>query len=230
VSAFVARAREVGAITVLDACQSVPHLPVNVAELGVDFVAFSAHKMLGPTGVGALWGRKELLNALPPSIFGGSAIKIVTMETTTFLDAPQRFEPGTQPVAQAVGMAAAATYLGDLGMDAVAEHESRIAAVLREGVDGIPGVRLLGPVKAPLGVLGLAAFSVDGVHPHDVGQVLDDRGIAVRVGHHCAQPLHRRLGLTGSTRASGHVYTSEDDARALLEVLATVPSFFGVTA
>lgn len=229
VAAFVARAREVGAMTVLDACQSVPHLPVSVTELGVDFAAFSAHKMLGPTGVGALWGRRELLNAMPPSIFGGSAIKIVTMETTTFLDAPQRFEPGTQPVAQAIGMAAAGNYLADLGMDAVAEHERRIGALLREGVSEIPGVKLLGPVDAPFGVLGLAAFSVDGIHPHDVGQVLDDRGIAVRVGHHCAQPLHRRLGLTGSTRASGHVYTSEDDVRTLLEALATVPSFFGVS-
>lgn len=216
-------------MTVLDACQSVPHLPVSVTELGVDFAAFSAHKMLGPTGVGALWGRRELLNAMPPSIFGGSAIKIVTMETTTFLDAPQRFEPGTQPVAQAIGMAAAGNYLADLGMDAVAEHERRIGALLREGVSEIPGVKLLGPVDAPFGVLGLAAFSVDGIHPHDVGQVLDDRGIAVRVGHHCAQPLHRRLGLTGSTRASGHVYTSEDDVRTLLEALATVPSFFGVS-
>jgi len=229
VAAFAARAREVGAVTVLDACQSVPHLPVSVAELGVDFAAFSAHKMLGPTGVGALWGRKALLDALPPSIFGGSAIKVVTMETTTFLDAPQRFEPGTQPVAQAVGMAAAANYLANLGMNEVAAHERRIAEILRNGVAAIPGVRLLGPVDAPHGVLGLAAFAVEGIHPHDVGQVLDDRGIAVRVGHHCAQPLHRRLGLTGSTRASGHVYTSEDDAYALLEVLATVPSFFGVT-
>ena len=228
VAAFVARAREVGAITVLDACQSVPHLPVSVKELGVDFVAFSAHKMLGPTGVGALWGRSELLNALPPSIYGGSAIKVVTMDTTTWLDAPQRFEPGTQPVAQAVGMAAAARYLGDLGMDNVAEHERRIGAILREGVDAMPGVRLLGPVTSPHGVLGLAAVAVEGVHAHDVGQVLDDQGIAVRVGHHCAQPLHRRLGLTGSTRASGHVYTSEDDVRAFLDVLATVPSFFGV--
>jgi len=229
VAAIVARAREVGAVTVLDACQSVPHLPVNVAKLGVDFAAFSGHKMLGPTGVGALWGRKELLDALPPSLYGGSAIKVVTMETTTWLDAPQRFEPGTQPVAQAVGMAAAAQYLGDLGMTAVAEHERRIGAILRKGVTEIPGVRLLGPVDAPHGVLAIAAVAVDGVHPHDVGQVLDDRGIAVRVGHHCAQPLHRRLGLAGSTRASGHVYTTEDEARAFLEVLATVPSFFGVT-
>jgi len=229
VATIVARAREVGAVTVLDACQSVPHLPVSVTELGVDFAAFSGHKMLGPTGVGALWGRKELLDALPPSLYGGSAIKIVTMENTTWLDAPQRFEPGTQPVAQAIGMAAAAQYLGDLGMTAVAEHERRIGAILREGVTEIPGVRLLGPVDAPHGVLAIATVAVDGVHPHDVGQVLDDRGIAVRVGHHCAQPLHRRLGLAGSTRASGHVYTTEDEARAFLEVLATVPSFFGVT-
>jgi cysteine desulfurase/selenocysteine lyase len=229
VDAFVSRAQAVGAFTVLDACQSVPHLPVNVAELGVDFLAFSAHKMLGPTGVGALWGRKELLDALPPSIYGGSAIKVVTMETTTWLEAPQRFEPGTQPVAQAVGMAAAARYLGALGMEEVAVHEQRIATILREGVAAIPGVNLIGPVSAPGGVLGLAAVTVDGVHAHDVGQVLDDRGIAVRVGHHCAQPLHRRLGVTGSTRASAHVYTSEDDARAFLDVLASVPSFFGVT-
>jgi cysteine desulfurase/selenocysteine lyase len=228
VAAFVARARAVGAITVLDACQSVPHLGAAVSDLGVDFLAFSAHKMLGPTGVGALWGRSELLNALPPSIHGGSAIKVVTMEETTWLDAPQRFEPGTQPVAQAVGMAAAARYLTALGMDTVAEHEHRIGAILRQGVAQIPGVRLIGPVDSPNGVLGIAAVAVDGVHAHDVGQVLDDAGIAVRVGHHCAQPLHRRLGLTGSTRASGHVYTSEDDARAFLDVLATVPSFFGV--
>jgi cysteine desulfurase/selenocysteine lyase len=228
VHAFVRRAREVGALTVLDACQSVPHLPVDVQRLGVDFLAFSAHKMLGPTGVGALWGRKRLLDAMPPSIFGGSAIKVVTMETTTFLEAPQRFEPGTQPVAQAIAMAEAARYLGGLGMDAVAEHERGIGRILREGVAEMPGVRLLGPVDAPHGVLGIASVAVEGVHAHDVGQVLDDRGIAVRVGHHCAQPLHRRLGLTGSTRASAHVYTSEDDARAFLEALATVPSFFGV--
>jgi len=228
VAAVVARARAVGAITVLDACQSVPHLGASVNDLGVDFLAFSAHKMLGPTGVGALWGRSELLNALPPSIYGGSAIKVVTMEQTTWLDAPQRFEPGTQPVAQGVGMAAAARYLSDLGMDSVVDHERRIGAILRQGVTEIPGVRLLGPVDSPNGVLGIAAVAVDGVHAHDVGQVLDDAGIAVRVGHHCAQPLHRRLGLTGSTRASGHVYTSEDDAHAFLDVLATVPSFFGV--
>ncbi|WP_062518559.1 aminotransferase class V-fold PLP-dependent enzyme [Demequina gelatinilytica] len=232
VEAIVHRAREVGAITVLDGCQSVPHLPVNVAELGVDLMAFSGHKMLGPTGIGALWGRKDLLDALPPSQFGGSAIRVVTMETTTWLDAPQRFEPGTQPVAQAVGMAAAARYLMDLGMEDVARHEARIAQILREGAAEMPGVRLLGPIGDPgsIDVLGLAAVVVDGVHAHDVGQVLDDRGITVRVGHHCAQPLHRRLGVTGSTRASAHVYTTEDDAHAFIEALAAVREFFGVAA
>ena len=231
VAAIVARAREVGALTVLDACQSVPHLPVDVTALGVDFAVFSGHKMLGPTGVGALWGRKALLDALPPSIFGGSAIRVVTMEETTWLDAPHRFEPGTQPVAQAVGMAAAARYLADLGMDRVAAHEAHLAGILRTAVTEIPGVRLLGPAAdSGAEVLGLAAVVVDGVHAHDVGQVLDDRGVTVRVGHHCAQPLHRRLGLTGSTRASAHVYTTEDDIHAFVDALAAVRSFFGVSA
>ncbi|MDN4484384.1 aminotransferase class V-fold PLP-dependent enzyme [Demequina lignilytica] len=232
VAAIVARAHEVGALTVLDACQSVPHIPVSFPELGVDFAAFSGHKMLGPTGVGALWGRKELLDALPPSIFGGGAIAVVTMERTTWLEAPTRFEPGTQPVSQAVGMGAAARYLMSLGMENVAAHEARIAQIMREGAASLDGVRLLGPVGGPAAgdVLGLAAVAVEGVHAHDVGQVLDDRGIAARVGHHCAQPLHRRLGLTGSTRASAHVYTTEADAHAFVEALASVRSFFGVTA
>ncbi|WP_062522080.1 SufS family cysteine desulfurase [Demequina silvatica] len=231
VAPIVARAREVGALTVLDGCQSVPHIPVSVSDLGVDFMAFSGHKMLGPTGVGALWGRKALLDALPPSMFGGGAIAVVTMETTTWLEAPTRFEPGTQPVAQAVGMGAAARYLMDLGMENVARHEARLAQILREGALSVPGVRLIGPVGDPdrFDVLGLAAVAVEGVHAHDVGQVLDDRGITARVGHHCAQPLHRRLGLTGSTRASAHVYTTEDDARAFVEALAGVREFFGAT-
>lgn len=188
--------------------------------------------MLGPTGIGALYGRKHLLDALPPSIFGGGAVKTVTMEETSWLDAPARFEAGSQPVAQAVGMGAAARYLMDLGMDRVEAHEREIAAALRSGVAGIPGVRLLGPVGdvAHRDVIGLAAVAVDGVHTHDVGQVLDDSGLAVRVGHHCNQPLHRRFGLTGSTRASAHVYTTLDDVRAFVEALATVPAFFGVRA
>ncbi|MFN3866450.1 MAG: aminotransferase class V-fold PLP-dependent enzyme [Demequina sp.] len=232
VAPLVARAKAVGALTVLDACQSVPHIPVDVVALDVDFMALSSHKMLGPTGVGALYGRKALLDALPPSIFGGGAVKTVSMEDTSWLEAPTRFEAGTQPVAQAVGMGAAARYLMNIGMDRVEAHEREIATILRAGAASIPGVRLLGPVGDPEArdVIALAAVAVDGVHTHDVGQVLDDSGIAVRVGHHCGQPLHRRFGLTGSTRASAHVYTTRDDARAFVEVLATVPAFFGVRA
>ena len=230
VSALVARAQAVGALTVLDACQSVPHLPVDVRALDVDFAAFSGHKMLGPTGIGALYGRKELLDALPPSVFGGGAVTLVSMDSTAWHPAPTRFEAGTQPVAQAIGMGAAARYLMDIGMDRVEAHEREIGSLLREGVAQIPGTRLLGPVGSALerDVIGLAAVVVDGVHPHDVGQLLDDRGIAVRVGHHCAQPLHKRLGVTGSTRASAHVYTTTDDAQAFLEGLAAVTEFFGV--
>lgn len=232
VAALVARAKAVGALTVLDGCQSVPHLPVDVTALDVDFMAFSSHKMLGPTGVGALYGRKELLDALPPSVFGGGAVKIVTMETTSWLEAPMRFEAGSQPVAQAVGMGAAARYLMGIGMDRVESHERELAAILRGGVADLPGMRLLGPAgdQDERDVIAIAAVAVEGIHPHDVGQVLDDAGIAVRVGHHCAQPLHRRFGVTGSTRASAHVYTTPDDARAFVEALATVPAFFGVKA
>ncbi|WP_062078583.1 aminotransferase class V-fold PLP-dependent enzyme [Demequina globuliformis] len=232
VQTLVERAKAVGAFTVLDGCQSVPHLPVDVRALDIDFMAMSAHKMLGPTGIGALYGRKELLDALPPSIFGGGAVKVVTMEETSWQEAPMRFEAGSQPVAQIVGMGAAARYLGGLGMAEVEAHERHIAAIMREGVAQIPGVRLLGPIgdENARDVIGLATVVVDGVHPHDVGQVLDDAGIAVRVGHHCNQPLHRRFGVTGSTRASAHVYTTEDDARAFIEALATVPAFFGVSS
>ncbi len=221
-----------GALTVLDACQAVPHLPVDVQALGVDFVAFSGHKMLGPTGIGALWGRKELLDVLPPVVFGGGTVKVVTMENTTWLDAPHRFESGSQPVAQAVGLGAAAEYLMDFGMDNVARHEARLAQIMREGVSELPGIRLLGPVGdlAKADVLGLAAVVVDGVHAHDVGQILDDAGIAVRVGHHCNQPLHRRFGVVSSTRASAHLYTTEDEARAFVDTLATVRTFFGVSS
>ncbi len=231
VEAIVARAREVGALTVMDACQTAPHLPLDLPALGVDFAAFSGHKMLGPTGIGALYGRTELLNALPPSVFGGSTVKTVTMTETTWLDAPQRFEAGSQPIAQAIGMAAATRYLGTLDMNGVAARDRALATRLRTGVEEIEGVRLLGPSgSSSEDVLGLAAFVVDGVHPHDVGQVLDDAGIAVRVGHHCAQPLHRRLGVPNSTRASSHVYTSEREVDAFLASLATVRDFFGLPA
>jgi len=227
VAAFVARAREVGALTVLDAAQSVPHMPVDLRALGVDFAVFSGHKMYGPTGVGALYGRRELLEALPPFLTGGSMVEVVTMETTTYAPPPQRFEAGSMMVAQAVGMGAAARYLRELGMTAVAEHERQIAGLLVEAVLGTPGVRLLGPADLT-DRLALVAFAVDGVHAHDVGQVLDDAGIAVRVGHHCAQPLHRRLGVAASARASSGVYTTAEEVAAFAAVLPTVRTFFGL--
>jgi len=226
VSAFVARAREVGALTVLDACQSVPNLPVDLHALGVDFAAFSGHKMLGPTGVGALYGRRELLADMPPVTTGGSMVEVVTMTETTYAPPPQRFEAGTMMVAQAVAMGAAAQYLGDLGMGAVAAHESELAAEMLK-ISEIPGVRVLGPLDT-VDRLAAVSFVVDGVHAHDVGQVLDDAGIAVRVGHHCAQPLHRRFGVAASARASASVYTTVDEVVAFRESLGTVRAFFGL--
>jgi len=231
VDVLVARAKQVGALTVLDACQSVPHIPVDAKALDVDFLVMSAHKMLGPTGIGALYGRKELLDALPPSQFGGSTVKTVTMAETTWLDSPLRFEAGSQPVAQAIGMGAAVKYLSDIGMEAVEAHERELATMLRAGVQNLPGIRLLGPVgdADASDVLAIAAFVVEGVHTHDVGQVLDDHGIAVRVGHHCNQPLHRHFGIAGSTRASAHVYTQPSDIDVFIDALSGVRDFFGVT-
>ena len=228
VAAFVARAREVGALTVLDACQSVPHLPVDLPALGVDFAAFSGHKMLAPTGVGALYGRRELLEAMPPVTTGGSMVEVVTMERTTYAPPPQRFEAGTQMVSQAVAMGAAATYLSDLGMDAVAAHEHHLANLLLDAVASVPGVRVIGPTDAR-DRLATVSFVVDGVHAHDVGQVLDDAGVAVRVGHHCAQPLHRRFGVAAPARASAAVYTTDEEIAVFREALAGVRAFFGLT-
>ncbi|WP_240742900.1 MULTISPECIES: SufS family cysteine desulfurase [Microbacterium] len=222
----VALAARHGALTFLDACQSAPHRPLDLHGLGVDFAAFSAHKMLGPTGIGVLYGRTELLNALPPGRTGGSAITTVTLESAGFLPAPHRFEPGTQPVVQAVGFAAAADYLDDLGLTAVAEREHELAQALVDTVVRVPGVRILGPAPGAERA-ALVSFVVDGVHPHDVGQFLDDRGVTVRTGHHCAQPLHRRLGVPATTRASAYVYTTDDDIAALGEALAEVRGFFG---
>lgn len=228
VAPFVARAREVGALTVLDACQSVPHLPVDLAALGVDFAAFSGHKMLGPTGVGALYGRRELLEAMPPVTTGGSMVEVVTMEQTTYAPPPRRFEAGTQMVSQAVGMGAAATYLAELGMDAVAAHERHLAGLLLDAVASVPGVRVIGPTEN-VDRLATVAFVVDGVHAHDVGQVLDDAGVAVRVGHHCAQPLHRRFGVAATARASAAVYTTDEEIAVFREALAGVRAFFGLS-
>jgi cysteine desulfurase/selenocysteine lyase len=226
---LVDRARQVGALTVLDACQSAAHLPLDLHALDVDFAAFSGHKMLGPTGIGALYGRKELLDALPPVLTGGSMITTVTMEETQFLPAPQRFEAGTQPVAQIVGLAAAVDYLAETGMETVAAHEASIGEALLAGVRAVPGVRVLGPLDPSLRI-GTVSFDVEGVHAHDVGQFLDARGVAARVGHHCAQPLHRRYGITASTRVSSAIYTDEQDVEQFLAALTEVRAFFGVAA
>lgn len=225
VAAIVAAAQAVGALTVLDACQSVPHMPVNFKELGVDFAAFSGHKMLGPTGVGALYGRRELLEELPPYQFGGSMIELVTMEETTYADPPARFEAGTQAVAQIVGMGEAATYLSEIGMDKIAAHEAKLTATMIEGIKAVPGVRLLGPAEGAERT-GTAAFHVEGVHPHDVGQYLDSLGVAVRVGHHCAQPIHRHFGVFASTRASLGPYNTEEEVGVFLSALAGVRPYF----
>ena len=219
-------ARDVGALTVLDACQSAPHQRLDLPGLGVDFAAFSAHKMLGPTGIGALWGRTELLDELPPARTGGSTITTVTMEQAEFLPAPQRFEAGTQPVSQAVGFAAAADYLDRLGHDAIATHGDELTEALVEAVTATPGIRLVGPAPG-VARASLASFIVDGVHAHDVGQFLDDRGITVRTGHHCAQPLHRRLGVAATVRASAYVYSTADDVARFREALGEVRGFFG---
>jgi cysteine desulfurase/selenocysteine lyase len=211
---------------VLDACQSVPHRPVDVGALGVDFAAFSGHKMLGPTGIGVLVGRGELLDALPPFRTGGSMITTVTLEGAEYLPAPQRFEAGTQPVSQAVALAEAVRYLEAVGLDRVRDHEEALAERLVTGLAALPGVRVVGP---PAGVprSGLASFVVDGVHAHDVGQYLDAQGVAVRVGHHCAQPLHRRLGVTATTRASTYLYTTTAEVDRLVAGVAGVRAYFG---
>ena len=226
VAELVRLAREVGALTLLDACQSVPHLPVDVKALDVDFLVLSGHKMLGPTGIGALYGRSELLNAMPPFLTGGSMITTVTMERAEFLPAPNRFEAGTQRISQAIALGAAANYLSETGMHRIEAWESELGARLVEGLTAIEGIRVLGP-RAGLPRIGLAAFDVAGVHAHDVGQFLDEQGIAVRVGHHCAQPLHRRLGLTATTRASTYLYNTTDEVDFFLEAVAGVRPFFG---
>ena len=221
VAALVARAREVGALVVLDACQSVPHLPVDLGELGVDFAAFSGHKMLGPTGVGVLWGRAELLAAMPPFLTGGSMIEVVHMESSTYAAPPQRFEAGVPMAAQAVGLHAAVDYLNALGMERVHAHETALTQALLDGLAELDFVRVIGPTTTHERG-GAVSFVVDDVHPHDVAQVLDDLGIAVRAGHHCAWPLHRRFGVTATTRASFAPYNGLDDVQSLIAGLHRV--------
>jgi cysteine desulfurase / selenocysteine lyase len=222
-----AAAHEAGALVLIDAAQSVPHQPVDVTALGADFVAFSGHKMLGPYGIGVLYGRAGLLEAMPPFLTGGSMIEVVRMEGSTFLPPPQRFEPGVPAVAEAAALAAAVDYLTALGMGNVAAHEESLTAHALDALREINGVRILGPdTTKDRG--GAVAFTVDGVHPHDVGQVLDELGIAVRTGHHCAWPLHRALGVQASTRATFYVYNTHAEVDALAEGIRYAQRFFGV--
>lgn len=222
-------ARAVGAIGILDACQSVPHMPVDVAELGADLVAWSGHKMLGPTGIGCLWGTSEVLEAMPPFLTGGSMIELVEMERSTYADPPKRFETGVPMVAQAVGLHAAVRYLDEIGMEAIHEHERELTARTLEGLAAINGVRIIGPASM-IDRGGAVSFTVEGIHPHDVGQVLDSLGVAVRVGHHCAWPTCRRLGVPATTRITPYLYNDERDIDAAIEGIRAAQRFFGTAA
>ncbi|MER3389804.1 MAG: SufS family cysteine desulfurase [Microcella sp.] len=224
---LVPLARAVGALVVLDSCQAAPHVPLHPRELDVDLAVFSGHKLYGPTGIGVLYGRAEVLDALPPFLYGGSMITTVTLEKAEYLPSPQRFEPGTPRIAQAIGLAEAVRFVDELGLDRIAASEHVVAQRLRDGLADIPGVRLLGTDPAAPTV-ALASVVVDGVHAHDAGQFLDDRGIAARVGHHCAQPLHRRLGATASLRLSAGVHTTPEEVELALEAVAGIRRFFGV--
>ncbi|MGG7099747.1 cysteine desulfurase [Rhodococcus sp. 24CO] len=227
VEELVRRARAVGALVVLDACQSVPHMAVDFHALDVDYAAFSGHKMLGPTGIGVLYGKAALLAAMPPFITGGSMIETVTMEASTYAPAPQRFEAGTQMVSQVVGLGAAVRYLNDFGMDAIAAHEHALIEAALEKLSAIDGLRIVGPQTAE-NRGGAISFVVDGIHAHDLGQVLDDEGVAIRVGHHCAWPLHRRLGVAATARASFALYNTAEEIDVLVAAIKRAQEFFGV--
>ncbi|HEU4911344.1 MAG TPA: cysteine desulfurase [Actinomycetes bacterium] len=225
--AIVRRAREVGALVVVDASQAAPHMPLDVQALGADLVAFTGHKMCGPTGIGVLWGRQELLEALPPFLGGGEMIEMVTMATSTYAALPHKFEAGTPPIAQAVGLGAAVDYLSALGMEKVAAHEHAVTAYALDRLQAIEGLRIIGPATA-LDRGAAISFALGDIHPHDVGQVLDERGIAVRVGHHCARPVCQRFGVPATTRASFYLYSTPAEVDALADGLEHVKRFFGV--
>jgi cysteine desulfurase/selenocysteine lyase len=225
VAPVVKRAHEVGALVMLDGSQAVPHLPVDVAALGIDLLAFTGHKMLGPTGIGVLWGRAPVLEDLPPFLAGGSMVETVTMERTTFLPPPARFEAGTPPIVEAVGLGAAVDYLSALGMDAVAAHERYLTAYALDALSTVDGLRIFGPT-VPVDRGGTLSFELAGVHPHDVGQILDSVGVQVRVGHHCARPTCVRFGVPAMTRASVHVYTTTEEIDALVRGLERVRKVF----
>ena len=225
-AAIVARAHEVGAVVVLDACQSAPHMPVNVEELGVDFLTFSGHKAIGPTGIGVLWGRAELLKDLPPFLFGGSMIETVTMTDATWAPSPRRHEAGVPNMAQAVGLGAALNYLMQIGMDNIYQHEQELGSYLLKRLQEIPDLNLVGPLE--MNDRGaVASFTLGEIHPHDLGQYLDSQGIAVRTGHHCAWPLTRKLGVQATSRASLYLYNDEQDVDALIEGILGAQKYFG---
>lgn len=227
VATVVERAHQVGALVVLDACQSVPHMPVNFTALGVDFAAFSGHKMLAPSGVGVLYGRAQILQALPPFLTGGSMIEHVTMEKTTYAPPPQRYEAGVPNMSQVVGLGAAVEYLDSLGMDNVFAYEQEITSYALQELGKLTGVHIVGPTT-PENRGSAISFTIDGIHSHDIGQFLDDDGIAVRVGHHCAEPLHTHFGLSGTTRASFYIYNTLDEVDRLVDGITRVQKFFGV--
>jgi len=216
-------AHGVGARLLLDGCQAVPRLPVDVAALECDFYAFSGHKLYGPTGIGALWGRRELLDAMPPWQGGGAMIERVTFEKTTFAAPPQRFEAGTPAIVEAIGLGAACDYVSRIGLDAIHAHEARLVTQLRDALRSMNDVRVLGPEDSA----GIVSFALDGIHPHDLGTILDEENVAIRAGHHCAQPLMDRLGVPATARASFGLYSDEDDVAALLRGIERTKRIFG---
>ena len=229
VDELVRRARAVDAMVVLDACQSVPHMAVDFHALDVDFAAFSGHKMCGPSGVGVLYSKEELLKKLPPFLTGGSMIEIVKMEETTFAEPPTRFEAGTQMTSQVVGLGAAVKFLEEVGMDNIHAHEKKLTERALRQLKEIPGLRIIGP-ETTESRGGAISFTVDGVHPHDLGQVLDDHGVSIRVGHHCAWPLHRACGAQSTARASFYLYNTEEEVDKLVEAIKAAREFFGVAS
>jgi len=223
---IIKRAHEVGAVVVLDACQSVPHFAIDVKELGVDFLTFSGHKTVGPTGIGVLWGRAQLLDQLPPFLFGGSMIENVTMSSATWAKAPKKFEAGVPNMAQAVGLGAALTYLKNIGMTNIEEHEKQLTANLLNQLSSISQAKVVGPLEM-VDRGSSVSFTVDGIHPHDLGQYLDSQGIAVRTGHHCAWPLTRKLGVAATTRASMYLYNTPEDISDLITGVHGAIKYFG---
>ncbi|MBW8752307.1 MAG: cysteine desulfurase [Propionibacteriales bacterium] len=227
VAEIARRAHEVGAVVVLDASQAAPQLPIDVQAVDADFLAFTGHKVTGPTGIGVLWGRTELLDALPPFLGGGEMIATVSMEKSTWAPIPHKFEAGTPPIVEAVGLGAAIDYISHIGLDNIHAHEQAITGYLLDGLASVSGVKVLGPLD-PAARGGAVAFELDGVHPHDVAQLLDSRGIAVRAGHHCAKPAHKRFGVQSSTRASSYLYTTPAEIDALIDGLEHTKNYFKV--